>query len=64
MMEDERLTTENPNIKPQIRLWRVQRVERGEDPDNWQEFREHVQRLGAPDPGEEAPVYFTDVERG
>ena len=46
------LAQENPNIRQQYDEWRQARVERGEDPTDYQAFRQHLMNLGAPDPGE------------
>jgi hypothetical protein len=46
------LATDNPNIRDQYDEWRGQREQNGEDPTDYQAFREHVMALGAPDPGE------------
>ncbi len=47
------LEAENPNIREQYMAWRQEREENGDDPDDYQAFREHLMALGAPDPGEE-----------
>jgi hypothetical protein len=47
------LAQENPNIRQQYDEWRDLRSQRGEDPSDYQEFRQHVINLGAPDPGEQ-----------
>ncbi len=46
------LSEQNPNIRAQYDEWRQLRSERGEDPTDYQAFREHVMAMGAPDPGE------------
>lgn len=48
----------NPNILVQIAEWQAARRARGENPRDWNEFRAHVQRLGAPDPGPVPPPQF------
>ena len=47
------LTAENPNIRDQYDEWREQRSQQGEDPSDYEAFRQHVIALGAPDPGEQ-----------
>jgi len=47
------LAQENPNIRQQYDEWREQRAQAGEDPTDYQSFRQHVLALGAPDPGEQ-----------
>jgi uncharacterized protein YjbJ (UPF0337 family) len=44
---------ENPNVRQQNDEWRKQRVQRGQDPNDAEAFRQHVQAIGAPDPGQE-----------
>ena len=46
------LASENPNIRQQYDEWREQRTANGEDPTDYQAFRQHVMAIGAPDPGE------------
>ena len=46
------LTAENPNIRDQYDEWRGQRSQNGEDPTDYQAFRQHLVDIGAPDPGE------------
>jgi hypothetical protein len=45
------LAAENPNIRQQYDEWRDLRSQRGEDPTDYDAFRQHVIALGAPDPG-------------
>jgi hypothetical protein len=47
------LTAENPNIRDQYDEWRGQRSQNGEDPTDYEAFRQHLIALGAPDPGEQ-----------
>jgi hypothetical protein len=47
------LSAENPNIRQQYDEWRELRSQNGEDPTDYQAFRQHVINLGAPDPGEQ-----------
>jgi hypothetical protein len=47
------LEADNPNIRQQYDEWRTLRVQNGEDPTDYQAFRQHVINLGAPDPGEQ-----------
>ena len=56
------LAEENPNIRQQYDDWRNERVAKGEDPTDWQAFRELVQYLGAPDPGARPPDDFVGEE--
>ncbi len=42
---------QNPNVRQQNDEWRKQRVERGQDPNDAEAFRQHQQAIGAPDPG-------------
>lgn len=56
----DKLAAENASIAEQITSWQAERSAAGEDPKDWGAFRTHVQSLGAPDPGEEAPSEFTD----
>ena len=46
------LSADNPNLRQQYDEWRDQRSQSGEDPTDYQAFRQHVMALGAPDPGE------------
>ena len=52
------LAGENPNIREQYDEWRDARAQNGEDPTDWDAFREHVGALGAPDPGGRPPDDF------
>jgi hypothetical protein len=47
------LQAENPNLRQQYEEWRTARAQSGEDPIDYQAFRQHVIALGAPDPGEQ-----------
>ncbi len=47
------MAQDNPNIRQQYDEWREQRAQAGEDPTDYQAFRQHVLSLGAPDPGEQ-----------
>jgi hypothetical protein len=47
------LAQQNPNIRQQYDEWRDQRAQNGEDPTDYQAFRQHVIALGASDPGEQ-----------
>jgi hypothetical protein len=53
MASFEDLAQDNPNIRGQYEEWRQLRSERGEDPTDYQAFRQHVIALGAPDPGDQ-----------
>jgi len=57
----EELEADNPNIGQQAAEWRQARRDGGEDPDDWEAFREHVQAIGAPDPGDEEPNDFSEA---
>jgi hypothetical protein len=52
------LEQQNPNIRSQMEDWQSQRAGNGENPMDWQAFRQHAQGIGAPDPGQEAPPEF------
>ena len=52
------LATDNPNIRQQYDTWRDLRAHNGEDPTDYQAFRQHLLALGAPDPGEEEIADF------
>ena len=52
------LTEANPNIRQQYDDWRNERAAKGEDPTDWQAFREFVTYIGAPDPGAAPPDDF------
>lgn len=41
----------NPNLGGQMGDWKRERVEEGQSPGDWNEFRAHQIRIGAPDPG-------------
>jgi hypothetical protein len=47
------LSAANPNIRQQYDEWRQLRSQNGEDPTDYQAFRQHLINLGAPDPGEQ-----------
>jgi hypothetical protein len=47
------LAQDNPNIRQQYDEWRQGRADAGEDPTDYQAFRQHLMALGAPDPGEQ-----------
>ena len=46
------LSADNPNIRAQYDEWAGLRSQNGEDPTDYQAFRQHVTALGAPDPGD------------
>jgi hypothetical protein len=52
------MTADNPYIREQYDEWGDARVQNGEDPTDWDAFREHVMALGAPDPGNRPPDDF------
>ncbi len=47
------LSAANPNLRQQYDDWRQLRSQNGEDPTDYQAFRQHLIDLGAPDPGEQ-----------
>jgi hypothetical protein len=47
------LAQDNPNIRQQNDEWRQGRADAGQDPTDYQAFRQHLMTLGAPDPGEQ-----------
>lgn len=49
----------NANFADQLEEWQRVRSEKGEDPQDWGEFREHLLRIGAPDPGFLRPDEFS-----
>jgi hypothetical protein len=54
----EDLEAANPNVRSQYVVWNVLRTQRGEDPFNYQDFRQHLMGIGAPDPGvDESPDF-------
>ena len=54
----EELRAGNEAIEEQMQEWKRQRFAAGENPMDWVAFRQHVQQLGAADPGELAPDEF------
>lgn len=42
---------DNPNFMDQMNEWQQKRSENGEDPNDWNAFRDHLMAIGAPDPG-------------
>jgi hypothetical protein len=57
-MTFDEMAQDNPNIRQQYDTWRDQRSSKGEDPTDWEEFRQHVMAIGAPDPGATPPDDF------
>lgn len=55
----EELMRNNPNFMDQMNEWQQKRSERGEDPLDWGAFRDHLIRIGAPDPGSLRPDEFS-----
>lgn len=41
----------NPDIRNQYDWWNPARSEKGEDPVDWDAFRQHIIAIGQPDPG-------------
>ncbi len=54
----ETLAQANPSIREQYDEWRDQRSASGEDATDWDEFRNHLGSIGAPDPGQRPPDDF------
>ena len=52
------LEQQNPNIRQQYDEWRELRAQAGEEPTDWDSFRQHVMAVGAPDPGDRPPADF------
>jgi hypothetical protein len=52
------LAAENPEIRQQYDTWRDLRARNGENPMDYQAFRQHLLALGAPDPGEQEIADF------
>ena len=52
------LEQQNPNIRQQMEEWQQQRLQNKELSRRWEDFRQHVIALGAPDPGADAPQEF------
>lgn len=48
----DQLLSQNPNLRAQYDEWRAAREQAGQDPTDYQSFRQHVISLGSPDPGE------------
>ena len=53
------LSEQNASFEEQMNTWRQQRFANGENPMDWTAFRQHMQAIGAPDPGETAPDEFS-----
>jgi hypothetical protein len=58
------LEQQNPNIRSQIQEWQGLRAGNGENPADWEAFRQHARGIGAPDPGQEAPPEFAQSAAG
>lgn len=58
----ETLAQQNPSVRQQYDEWREQSVTNGEDPTDWDAFRNHLAALGAPDPGHVPPDDFVGEE--
>jgi len=58
------LEQQNPNIRSQIQQWQGLRAGNGENPTDWEAFRQHARGIGAPDPGQEAPAEFMQPAAG
>jgi hypothetical protein len=58
----DRLAEANPNIGEHLRDWQIARTQHNEDAYDWNEFRQHELRIGAPDPGDEEPEEFRQYD--
>ncbi len=58
------LEQQNPNIRSQIQEWQRGRTSNGQNPTDWDAFRQHAMGIGAPDPGQEAPREFMQSAAG
>ncbi|GIW08779.1 MAG: hypothetical protein KatS3mg060_3584 [Dehalococcoidia bacterium] len=58
----DRLAEANPNIGEHLRDWQIARTQNNEDAYDWNEFRQHELRIGAPDPGDEEPEEFRQYD--
>jgi len=58
------LEQQNPQIRQTLQEWQSARQSNGEDPNDWEAFRQHCQAIGAPDPGSEAPQEFSQGGQG
>jgi hypothetical protein len=45
----------DPQIRSEYDIWREARANNGEDAADWDAFREHLIRIGHPDPGNRPP---------
>jgi len=52
---------QNPNFLIQMSQWKAERMIAGQDPQVWDEFREYLEAIGAPDPLDPAPVEWGEV---
>ncbi|MCS7002553.1 MAG: hypothetical protein NZ518_06875 [Dehalococcoidia bacterium] len=50
----------NPNFQEQVRQWQIARTRANEDAYDWAALRTHLQAIGSPDPGDEAPAMLQD----
>lgn len=58
----DRLAEANPNIGEHLRDWQIARTQNNEDAYDWNAFRDHELRIGAPDPGDEEPEEFRQYD--
>jgi hypothetical protein len=58
----DRLAQDNPNVAEQLNAWQISRTRANEDAYDWAAFRQHVQSLGAIDPGDEEPEEFRQYD--
>jgi hypothetical protein len=58
------LEQQNPDIRDQIEEWQSDRASNGQNPTDWEAFRQHLMAIGAPDPGPEAPREFMQSALG
>ncbi len=54
----EELSAVDPTFERQMRVWQTERARRGEDPFDWEAFRDLEAHVLAPDPGDVAPPEF------
>jgi hypothetical protein len=53
------LAEDNPNIRQQYEQWRAEREAKGQGLGDWDEFRQLMRAIGAPDPGPRPPDDFS-----
>lgn len=55
MQTFEDMQQQDPEIRYEYDVWRDLRAQNGEDPADWDAFREHLIAIGHPDPGGRPP---------